>query len=234
MNRVFVFLLLLAGLLLVAACLFLASFRDQRPMQDRKLDEALRTGDTNYILLFLNSTGDVNQPIKITRFEQNIAPLLDVAIFYGQVDAIDLLLRKGADPNRRDSTMRTPLDWVIGSTGNEVSLNTRVLICKMLLQYGANPNLQASGQKGYTPLHEASFLGDTDLVGVLLKAGANVNATNYEGLAPLNFALNADVARLLIAAGGDPEGKNLSESPAQSATRFGHLSALSVITNINK
>jgi len=69
------------------------------------------------------------------------------------------------------------------------------------------------------------------MVSILLAHGASVNATNHEGLTALNFAANAEVARLLLAAGADRTAHAGGETPAESAIRFGHVSALTVLTN---
>lgn len=41
---------------------------------------------------------------------------------------------------------------------------------------------------GWTPLHEASSEGSNDIIVELLKAGANVNCENLDGIDPLHDA----------------------------------------------
>lgn len=223
--------LALVCLAIVAIVFFALVFRDKRPVGDRRLCDALETGNTNYLQQYVNSGGNVNSPINFYRFESGNGPLLDIAIFNGQLGTVDFLLKRGANPNQRDSRTRTPLGWAIGASRTEVPHETRVQICKRLLQGGADPNLKVSSQEGYTPLHDAAFGGESEMVSLLLAAGANVNATNYEGLTALNFAANVKVARLLIAAGADRTAHVGGETPAESAIRFGHISALAVLTN---
>ena len=55
-----------------------------------------------------------------------------------------------------------------------------------------------------TPLHAAAEQGRTDVTGVLLSAGAHVNAKGDDGDTPLHVAAyheHADVVKLLRAAG---------------------------------
>jgi ankyrin repeat protein len=58
---------------------------------------------------------------------------------------------------------------------------------------------------GSTPLHRAALRGDVDAVAALIKAGANVNATNAVGATPLHYAVgNEPVVELLLGAGANP------------------------------
>jgi ankyrin repeat protein len=77
----------------------------------------------------------------------------------------------------------------------------------------------------------AAYGGDSNSVRVLLAAGADIQATNSDGLTAIHYARNADVAALLITAGADPAARLGGETPAETATRLGHFSALAVITN---
>lgn len=72
----------------------------------------------------------------------------------------------------------------------------------MLLESGANPNLQ--GFQGLSPLHSASFRGNCRVVQLLIKRGANVNLANDKGTVPLFDALingNRKIVLTLLRAG---------------------------------
>src|SRR5579872_326173 len=76
-----------------------------------------------------------------------------------------------------------------------------------LLNAGADPNcVTDSNVKGWTPLMAAAKAGSTEVAQALLKAGANVNATNEYGATPLDLAANhgysSDIAVAIFAAGG--------------------------------
>ena len=69
---------------------------------------------------------------------------LSLAISCDNVDAVDLLLQKGADPNftnnklLNDGPLLYNLSIFTGSTAEEVK--KKLMITKLMLDYGANPN----------------------------------------------------------------------------------------------
>lgn len=76
---------------------------------------------------------------------------------------------------------------------------------KKLLQNNMNPNI--IDELGWTPLHDAAIQGNTEIVKLLLEAGANVNAQDKEDLyTPLHDAArmnHSEIVRLLLACGAD-------------------------------
>jgi serine/threonine-protein phosphatase 6 regulatory ankyrin repeat subunit B len=215
----------------IALCFVLASC-DFRASTDRRLYDALKTGDTNYLQQYLSLGGEIDRPVRLAGSRIESAPLIDIAIEYGQTGALGFLLRRGANPNRRDSAGDTPLIWAVGRSQAGVAHKSRVENVRVLTQAGADPNLKSGAQSGWTPLIWAAELGDTEMVKILLASGARIDATNDEGLAALNFAANAEVARLLIAAGADFTAQVGGETPAQSAIRRGHFDTLTLLTNL--
>lgn len=67
------------------------------------------------------------------------------------------------------------------------------LVCRMLLDYGANPNLQDEDKK--TALHKASWNCDQALMHILLDAGANPNIMDMNGCGALQYVLNSSQMR---------------------------------------
>jgi ankyrin repeat protein len=224
MRVLFHIFVILGCVFLVLIILFAAVYRDRRP----PIYFAAESGDTNGIARYLTLGSNVNALINCYPFSERVqrAPLLDVAIGKGEVGCVDFLLQHGASPNQQDSHGETPLMWVIGRTPGQTGLK----MFRMLLSAGADPNLRSSGEF-WTPLIYAADLGQTQFVSCLLDAGAEIRATNNQGLTALHYAQNGEIVRLLIAAGADPKDRIGGETPAETATRLCHFSALAVLTN---
>lgn len=89
---------------------------------------------------------------------------------------------------------------------------------------------------GWQPLHYASYQGHLAIVEILLKAGANVNATNDAGFTALFYAAqrgNIDICKILFESGADPtitgvdrENENIFMSPADHCSEYKELRAL--------
>uniref|UniRef100_A0A3Q4B155 LEM domain-containing protein n=1 Tax=Mola mola TaxID=94237 RepID=A0A3Q4B155_MOLML len=82
------------------------------------------------------------------------------------------------------------------AAGKETEKNTRCL--KMLLQYGANPNIKSS--EGLTPLHITALWGCYQNLKLLLMNGGNPNSKDNEGNTPGQLAVqqeNRKCAQLL-------------------------------------
>jgi ankyrin repeat protein len=86
--------------------------------------------------------------------------------------------------------------------------------------------ISARDVDGSTPLHCATWKGHERLVQVLLKHGADVNATNnndHWGTTPLHAAAHGNqraIAELLIAHGADIDVKNLNGRTPLQETEF--------------
>ena len=59
--------------------------------------------------------------------------------------------------------------------------------------------------QGRTPLRQAAFGDDPDMVRALIRSGANPNLADGQGKTPLQHAQSADVATALVAGGADLE-----------------------------
>lgn len=114
--------------------------------------------------------------------------LLMLAAYHGNAGAVRLLLRHGANPERRNHRNQTPLGGVAfkGHAG----------IAEFLLDAGADIN--ADQGNGMTPLMFASMFGRTETARLLLKRGANARRRNRWGLTAPLFSLVGRIVRPLI------------------------------------
>jgi ankyrin repeat protein len=86
---------------------------------------------------------------------------------------------------------------------------------------------------GATALHWAAHWDDTDTADLLIRAGANVNAVNEFGVAPLLLACmngNAAMVERLLKAGANPNAVfSTGESALMTAARTGNVHAVSAL-----
>lgn len=82
--------------------------------------------------------------------------------------------------NRHDNKGRTALHFAASRGSDE--------IVHLLLEYGANPNMQ--DYNGNTPLHLAACTHHIRVITLLLRFGANVTTTDSFGKTPLHLALS--------------------------------------------
>jgi len=103
----------------------------------------------------------------------------------------------------------------------------------MLLQAGADPSPSVLTRGGISVLGLAAARGDAEIVGLLLQAGADVNARGPQRDTPLILAFeegNVEVARLLIDAGADVNAVgNRGQSPLTLAAGSGRQELLDLL-----
>ena len=100
----------------------------------------------------------------------------------GDIELMKLLLERGADPKINTKLGVTPLavaagiGWVEGITKEQSPAQT-VEAVKMLLDLGLDPNYQAD--TGRTALHGAAHKGATEVVRLLVAAGARMDIRDF-------------------------------------------------------
>lgn len=103
----------------------------------------------------------------------------------GSIDALEALLKAGANVDARDGAMATPLHWAA-----RLGLGTAV---EALLRKGANPDAVAS--KGWTPLGLAAGVGSLETVQALVKGGCNKSLESSEPNVEGEPVLATEIAR---------------------------------------
>jgi ankyrin repeat protein len=225
LDKVFRVVVTVAVILVVLAMLIGTAFRDRRP----PIYFAAETGDTNSIAGWLALGSNVNSFITCYKNGHRYASLLHVAVLGGHPDAVDFLLRRGANPNQFDSSSDPPLRFAIGRDRGTVSSQ----IVQMLIKAGANPNLPYGSGYHYTPLIDASALGQTQIMKILLDEGADINATNKYGATALHLAgWHPEGINLLLAAGANPNTRDAhGDTPFEYALRIGHTNSAATLAN---
>jgi ankyrin repeat protein len=175
-----------------------------------------------------------------SRDAEGRTPLMVAAAFDSRAVA-ELLLARGADPIARDEANgNTPLDFAASAGHREMA--------KLLLGHGASVDGR-SLKNGETALHHAALYGQRKMIELLVAEGADLNAADYSGVRPLQYArirrqwlaidmllalgarpddmhdaVNAgDVAHIqaLIASGGDVNAPGLFGTPLHLAVATG-------------
>jgi len=108
-----------------------------------------------------------------------------IACMKGQHKMLERLLRRGASRTARDSRQNTPLHFAAftGQLSCIVQLIGHPEAYKM-----APADINAADAKGWTALHFAAFFGHAECCGLLIAAGARLDARNHYGATPLMVA----------------------------------------------
>lgn len=194
----------LVGFLLVAPHIL----RSQRQHAlDKQVYNAAVQGDVDSLVRALTAGG---KPAGIkNKYGQ---PALFRAAHRGHLEALTILLDRGAGVDTRDDWGNTPLEGAVWHGRRE--------IVRRLLQRGAAVNLQ--GRSGETALMGAAEKGHTDLARLLLNSGADPGIRNRDGLTASDLAQregHRELARLLKThpMRSPPPGR--TSSPTRTMTR---------------
>ncbi|XP_014233513.2 ankyrin-3-like [Trichogramma pretiosum] len=102
-------------------------------------------------------------------------------------NAVELLLRRGADPNLASKELGvTPLHFICTDDLAEMLFE----ICDEKHQI---VKVDARDYEGWTPLHEAIANDNINLVEILLRRGARPNIVDKQGSTPLHYSCKRDI-----------------------------------------
>ena len=154
--------------------------------------EAAALGHTERLRAALDA-----EPSAVTRFSNDGWTLLHLAGFFGHVEAVRLLLERGAGANAVsvNGMRNTPLH--AGVAGPDPLGTARLLVA-------AGADVSARQHGGYTALHSAAQHGSIALMDLLLDRGADPNAAAEDGPRPIDFARekgHAEAVAHLVARG---------------------------------
>ncbi|KAH0557050.1 hypothetical protein GP486_005162, partial [Trichoglossum hirsutum] len=132
----------------------------------------------------------------------------------GHVGVVKLLVDEGADVAAQDQYGQTALRYAQNMK--------REAVMQQLLKVAAGAN-----NDGRTALHQAAYMGDKELVRLLLEKGADVTATDGDGMTALHWSAckggDEAVVLLLLERGADIQAKYSGGGTAlHRAARGGH------------
>lgn len=139
------------------------------------------------------------------------------AVYGGDREKVERLLKTGENPNKRDSFGNNPLTLAGFANQSEIA--------ELLIAHGACLTIQDN--QGMTPLHCAAYNGNIDVARVFIAHGAPINATNEFGHTPLSEAVAKGppaMVELLLAHGADVHHRDARGwQPIHIAVRAGGL-----------
>jgi ankyrin repeat protein len=145
--------------------------------------EAAAFGDVGGLTALLDA-----DPELVNRYSPDGFTPLQLASFFGQADAVDLLLERGAEvsPAARNTMRVQALHSAVAAQDSGVSGPVIARIARRLIECGADVN--ARQQSGATPLHAAAMNGDVEVARLLLANGADAAAAHDNGKTAADFA----------------------------------------------
>ena len=143
------------------------------------------------------------------------------------LDVVKLLVKAGAEVRVTDDNGSTCL---AGASARGEAETVRYLVGL------PEVDMNHSSNKGYTSLHRAVLRKHSDVVKVLIDAGADVEAKTDNGCAPLHRACmvgNPEIVQMLVEAGADVcEMDDKSDRCLSVAARYGHTETVRYLVGL--
>ena len=163
-----------------------------------------RVGDDDMVKALLTRS---DTKVFLDQQDESGSSALMYAASNGRIEAVRVLLAKGANPNMQNRGGATALIWA--------SYNNQYDVAKFLLEHGADPNLQAVD--GFTALMAAGSNGRTRIAKLPLEHGADPRLQTIQGGTALTLAVDcchrelADVLRQAVKQKASDAGKPWTE-----------------------
>jgi ankyrin repeat protein len=204
-RRRSVYTLLIGGFAVLAIGLVSTLAWLQFTAPEREFRKAILDGDAEKCesVILDHPEFDLNAPISTIAIGTNefrITPLM-LASRSSRIDAVEMLLAHGADPNAVDSNGNTALAHAV-LAGQEEAVT-------VLLRSGADPNLEKAEGLA-TPLSVAATATSPEIVHLLARAGGDVSVRSDAGytlthLAARTGCIPPAVLRALLEEGAPPD-----------------------------
>ncbi|CAB0030886.1 unnamed protein product [Trichogramma brassicae] len=140
--------------------------------------------DKNMAKMLFEMCDEKHQMVQVDAQDNEGRTPLHEAIFNGNINLIEILLRKGASPNLADNNKLTLLHAICERKNGDDGLMKRFFEINDDLNQLVE--VDAKNEKGSTPLHLALSHGCKKLYELLLKRHADPNLANTEGHTPLH------------------------------------------------
>ena len=139
--------------------------------------EAAATGTQDRVEQLLHK-----DPNSLNSFSPDGWTPLHLAVFFGRVNIVHLLLSKGADINTvaKNEEQVTPLHSALANRNNAA-------VAQLLIDCGAHLHVKQSS--GYTPLHYAASNGLESIVKNLMTRGVDVSVRGNDGKTGYDLAV---------------------------------------------
>ena len=216
--------MVIAGFLLMASCAMPITRAQQpaaTPTVEQEFFDAIKKGNSVRVSELLKQ-----QPSLIkARYKNGITPVL-LAVYHEHPEIAESLIATGIEPNFFEAAATGRVERVRalliqnpelihawspdGWTALHLNFN-HLDVAKLLIDAGANLNLNSKNKLNATPLQGAAANNWLELARLYLAHGANVNSRNEEGTNPLAEAAGngfLDFAKLLIEKGANVNQKD--------------------------
>ena len=183
-----------------------AIYQEEILKDHTKLCSSSKAGDLAEVRRILST-----EMVDVNCLTKRSTPLCQAA-HMGHKDIAELLLERGAEPNKADADGITPLYLAPTWRGKEIH--------QLLIDRGVDPNQAIPFHKHQNPLYLAASFGNQDLVKVLLDGGALPTIANRRGQTPLHVAAKEnriDVIKMLLERGAEP---NKVDTQGQTALHW--------------